>query len=118
LAFAYFDQARRIWQLGSYIRDILWPTFRLLSTDTLPSWEESPAILVSGRPRIEAVLSGTYLAMLFVVAPSVADIFALVEHHGHFPSGDWVVWTVGLLNLVAFCMFALAVAGRYGRRYR
>ncbi len=115
LGFAYFDHARRIEQAGSYVRKMLWPDFRLLSTERLHSWEDSFAIVVTGRSRFEAFLSGAYLVTVFVVSPVAANLYVAIEQHWRLPSGQWVLWSVGVMNIAVFCAFAWAVAQRYGR---
>jgi hypothetical protein len=114
IGLAYADHTRRIFYIGEYIRDRLWPSITGLVERPLQSWEEVFAETMTLRTPFQAMLTTAYLATLFVFIPLAASAYAASASHWDQSSGEWILWCAGILTTLFYVVVAGAVGLRYG----
>ncbi len=111
---AYADQTRRIFYIGIYIRDTLWPRVDQSVGGIGHSWEETFSDVMTIRTPFQAMLSTAYIGLLFVFTPLVANLYAAFAQHWSFSFAEWLLWGAGLLAVAFYSAVGAAVALRFG----
>jgi hypothetical protein len=111
---AYADQTRRIFHIGIYIRDTLWPRVDQAVDGVGHSWEETFSDVMTIRTPFQAMLSTVYIGLLFVFTPLVANFYSAFAQHWDFTFAEWLLWGAGLAAVAFYAAVGAAVALRYG----